>query len=30
LPSLMLEEAREAPARVAALLAADGDRYEEL
>jgi glucosamine--fructose-6-phosphate aminotransferase (isomerizing) len=30
LPSLMLEEAREAPARVAALLAADGDRYEAL
>jgi len=30
LPSLMLEEAREAPARVAALLVADGDRFEAL
>jgi glucosamine--fructose-6-phosphate aminotransferase (isomerizing) len=30
LTSLMLEEAREAPARVAALLVADGDRFEAL
>jgi glucosamine--fructose-6-phosphate aminotransferase (isomerizing) len=30
LPSLMLEEAREAPARIAALLVADGDRFEAL
>ena len=30
LTSRMLEEAREAPARVAALLAADGERYEAL
>ena len=30
MPSLMLEETREAPARIAALLVADGERFEAL